>query len=127
MGSVPINKKLLVVISLIIEIICIFIIYKMMEYELDKSIYHLAFLLSGPVYYKVVEAKYRNKRARHKYEKETNNIIINNNTKEKSIGKRRGLSSPKIMGVNNTRIDGDTISSSTNIVERTSDMFIKKM
>jgi hypothetical protein len=74
-----------------------------------------------------MEAKYRNKKARHKYEKETLNTMVNIKKNERLIEKRRGLRYNKIMGVNNTRIDGDTITTSTNIVEKTSDMFIKKM
>lgn len=127
MGSVPINKPLLSIITLIIIIISIIFLLNIIDYTSDFSFYNLLFLLPGPVYYKVMEAKYRNKKARHKYEKETLNTMVNIKKNERLIEKRRGLRYNKIMGVNNTRIDGDNISSSTNIVERTSDMIIKKM
>lgn len=130
MGSVPINKPLLFLVSSIIELFSGFIaIYLFMQSnhnsDDDPSVWVFLLFLTGFVYYKAIYSKYRNQKARHTYEKETSNVIANIIKEDQYIKDRKGLSSSRITGANNTRIDGDTLDISKGIVEKTADKFIK--
>ena len=130
MGSVPINKTLLFIVSAIIELFSAFIaIYLLMQADHsgdeDPSVFLFLLFLTGFVYYKVIYAKYRNQKARHKYESETENVITNIIKEDIYLKERRGLSSSRINGVNNQRIEGDRIEQNHDIINRTADKFIK--
>lgn len=127
MGSVPINKPLLFMISAIIEIFSsILAVYLFVKAEgEDISVYFLLLFLTGFVYYKIIESKYRNIKARHKYEKETKNVISNNIKLDKYITERKGLRSTSIIGANNTRIDGDIVLENRGTVGKIVNSFTK--
>lgn len=114
MGSVPINKPLLFLISAIIEIISLIIsmgIYLEMSSadEDDGTIYVFFLLAAGFIYYGAIVAKYRNKDARHTYEKETKSEINNLEKKDVFIRKNKGLKNPYIDRRNDNKIEGENI------------------
>lgn len=132
MGSVPINKLKLFIISAIIELfssIIAIILLLNVDHSSDNDSSGILFILflTGFVYYSVMYKKYRNQKARHNYESETDNLITNVVKKDEYIKERRGLSYRTMTGANNKRIDGDTIEVSKKIVDKTSDFFSKKM
>ena len=128
MGSVPINKAKLFLISAIIELFSVFIgLSIFLNSEGDEApIVILIFLfMSGFIYHKVMTSKYRNKKARHTYEKETKTMMTNIKREDHYIQDRKRLSSRRMVGANNTRLDGDNVHISKGIVEETADKFIK--
>lgn len=113
MGSVPINKPLLFLVSSIIEIIggilgiFLFLITSS-DSDDDPSMAFLFLLASGFIYYFVIYTKYRNQNARHTYEKETKNEISNLKKKDELIGRRKGLKSSTISNRNDNKIEGES-------------------
>lgn len=109
MGSVPINKKRLLLVSIIMEFLVIFFPFFILD--LRKVFYILFFLhifpINGFAYYAIISSKYRNKQARHTYENETIKKVFNVQKEDSFITKRRMQSSKKISGANNTTIHGD--------------------
>lgn len=119
MGSIPINKPLLLFISLIIEIIAVIISLKILiTFEIDKLTLTIAFFLcmSGFIYYRVIFNRYRNQYARHTYEKETKAKVSMLKKEDIYVSMSTNLKNDTIKGKNNTRIDGDKIK----IVDKTS-------
>ena len=55
--------------------------------------------------------RYRNSNARHKYETETKTNMTNLRKTDQFIKTEKGLTNSKILGVNNTSISGQGISS----------------
>ena len=113
MGSVPINKTRLRIVSTIIEIIGIIIGYEWIKFWLHVDVdddnpflYGLAGLTPGFIYYWVMTARYRNMNARHKHEAETKSDIENLQKTDESIGRRNHLSSPRIAGENDSVVKG---------------------
>ena len=116
MGSVPINQPLLIFISTMIEIILgsIGIFLFMMTSSRssdddDPSYAFLLLLLSGFIYYFVIYNRYRNKNARHTYEKETNYEISNLVKKDELIKRERGLDNSEIKGRNDHVLEGEKV------------------
>lgn len=116
MGSVPLNKTKLVIISLMIVILSCYII-KLPPFSNDDKqafIWDVIFhSLVGVIYYNAIRRKYRNANVRHKHEKETKNTISNLKQEDVFIGDRKRLSSSKIIGCNNTLVKGDKVSVNT--------------
>ena len=112
MGSVPINMPLLLAISTIIEIVLgtlgifLFLITNTSSDD-DPSVIFLLLLASGFVYYSVMYAKYRNKEARHSYEKETTNKITYEVKTDKHIKDNKKQTRRMMKGANNTRLEGE--------------------
>lgn len=112
MGSIPINKSGLFTISAFLETIAImlslYIIYKL---GFDRFTLMLAFLLcsTGIIFYKATYKRYRNDDARHKYESETNTTLQVLSRADNYITTTRNLRTEKILGQNNTRIEGDKV------------------
>jgi len=112
MGSVPINKPLLFLISSIIEVIggilgIFLFLVTSTDSDDDPSMAFLLLLASGFVYYFIIYAKYRNKNARHTYENETKNEISNLEKKDELIERRKGLKSSVIRDRNDSKIEGE--------------------
>ena len=100
MGSVPIHMPKLVIISLIVEIIGLVI---MIGAENDIG---WLFIIAGIIYFLAMLARYRNAGARHTYEKETKRQMANINQVDSYIKARKGLSNPRMIGANNTAVNG---------------------
>ncbi len=107
MGSVPINKPKLLFISAIVEVIAV-IISLLLIFFIDEGIFALG-MVSGFIYYIYYYNKYRNKDARHTYERETKTEIFNMKKKDEFIKSYKGASSPQINNRNNTNIKGESI------------------
>lgn len=114
MGSVPLDKSKLFLVSLIIEIISI-ILYFMIFGGDDFSLWTFLFALApGFIYYNAIHTKYRNQDKRHTYEKETKNTISNLVQNDSYIEDRKGLSSSTILGKNNDLVAGDHVKLNNN-------------
>ena len=100
MGSVPIHMPKLVIISLIVEIIGLII---MIGAESDIG---WLFIIAGIIYFLAMLARYRNAGARHTYEKETKREMTNIKQADDYIKARKGLSNPRMIGANNTSVNG---------------------
>ena len=112
MGSVPINKPLLFLISSIIEIICgilgVFLFFVTnTDSDDDASMAFLFLLAAGFIYYFIIYSKYRNKNARHVYEKETKNEISNLRKVDDLIERRKGLKNSQINRRNDNKLEGE--------------------
>ena len=113
MGSVPINKTRLTIISAIIEIIGIVMGFWWIKFWLgvdtddDNPFWlGLAGLTPGFIFYWLKSAKYRNMNARHKHEAETPSEIKNMQKTDVSIGRRNRLRSASIEGRNDSIVKG---------------------
>lgn len=108
MGSVPMNKaKILRTAFLMDLIILIGIIILSFMFE-SKGIWFLLFLLlSGVFFYTAQVNKYRNKSARHTYEKETKHEITNLKEIDDLIEHKTELSSSSMIGANNKSLKGE--------------------
>ncbi len=100
MGSVPIHMPKLIIMSILFELIGIFLMQRI------RISINGIFLLTGVVYFLIMYLRYRNINARHAYEKETKAAIRNLKTKDDLVKVERGLSSPTMRGANNYRVQG---------------------
>ncbi len=111
MGSIPLNKTKLGIISIIIDLIIFAIIFALSYNSSSKEIMFLYLLLIvGPIYFCTKSNKYRNKHARHAYELETKNTLKINNRKDDKIRTLREESFRTLTGANNYIINGEKIS-----------------
>ena len=106
MGSVPINKTKLFIISILVEIIGIIL---MLVLKNDDDYWPYLFLTSGFVYYFVIYNRYRNSGARHKYETETKTNITNLVKTDNFIKHEKRLSNSSMTDANNKMVSGTTI------------------
>jgi len=113
MGSVPINKTRLRVISAIIEIAGVIMGFYWIKFWLGVDVdddnpfwLGLAGLTPGFIFYWMKSAKYRNMNARHKHEAETPSEIRNMQKTDVSIGRRNRLNSASIAGRNDSIVKG---------------------
>ena len=113
MGSVPINKTRLLMISAIIEIIGLICGFWWIRFWLgidtdDDNPFWLgaAGVTPGFIFYWIKCAKYRNMNARHKHEAETPSEIKNLKKTDVSIGRRNRLRSASIEGRNDSIVKG---------------------
>ena len=114
MGSIPINNPLLLLVSSIIEFIFGFIgillfIITMGGDDDDDNVIFLALLLAGFIFYGIMYARYRNKSARHVYEKETKKEITNLVKVDELIKHEKGLSNASMKGRNDDKLEGESI------------------
>ena len=111
MGSVPVNKSGLFTISALIETIALVISLNILiaTNNLQTFVIALFLCLIGPIYYKVTYENYRNNDARHKYEKETKTTIKITEITDRFTRSRKNLPDYKIIGQNNTRIEGENV------------------
>ncbi len=100
MGSVPIHMPMLLLVSLIIEIAgYIATIY------IDSD-YDWIFLTFGVIYFWIIYNIYRNKGARHTYEKETKHDMKNLKKIDNFVRSKNRQSSSRMQGANNNDIRG---------------------
>ena len=67
----------------------------------------LFLLFSGLIFYSTQTSKYRNKAARHSYEKETKHEITNLKENDKLLEHKEGLNNQTMQGANNKSIKGE--------------------
>ena len=79
--------------------------------EVIEFDYNFIFLSAGVIYFLVIYSKYRNKGARHTYEKETKNKMSNIKTVDDYTNHRTGLSKSTISGANNRHVSGQSATS----------------
>ena len=100
MGSVPINKIKLIIVSIILAIMAFFI---GVFIDLDWITYVLPFVAGGG-YYFYIYSVYRNHDARHKHEEETQSIVKNMQESDVFKEKRKKLRESKIQGENSREL-----------------------
>ncbi|MBQ3308086.1 MAG: TFIIB-type zinc ribbon-containing protein [Bacilli bacterium] len=109
MGSVPMNKKKLALISFGVDLLIFLLVFFLTRNTNATALYLLyIFLLFGPIYYASKISKYRNAAARHKYEKETKCTITNVKENDKLLKHKTDLSNSSMIDANNTRIEGES-------------------
>jgi ribosomal protein S27E len=114
MGSVPLDKSRLFIISLIVELFSSiigtsWIVYFWSEMSNDPrniSLYGALGYTGGFIFYWIIWRKYRNAEARHYHEKETKSAIENLQQTDNFVEHRQNLKNPKIAGANNDAVDG---------------------
>ena len=99
MGSVPIHKPKLFIVSCLVEILGV-----MLFSFADDFDWNWIFLAAGFVYYGIMFARYRNQGARHKYETETKTEVSNLKKKDEFVKHEKGLSNSHMRGANNKSI-----------------------
>ncbi len=112
MGSVPIHMPKLFLISALIEIIC-FIAMLFIDFD-----YNYLLLSCGIIYFFVIYGKYRNKDARHTYEKETKKTMSNMIKQDSLIQHLKGLRNSRMDGANNTSVSGKAQSFGSQLVDQ---------
>ncbi len=124
MGSIPINKPKLFIVSAIIEIFSsIFAIYILLHTDTDDdgSLFWLLLFTAGFVFYGIMYSKYRNQNARHAYENETKTNILNLKKVDNFLEDRKKLKNSQIEGSNNTRLEGENVNIPKGLIEQTVD------
>ena len=114
MGSVPINKTKLRIVSAIIEVIGIFLGFWWLKFWLgidsdtedNPALLGLVGLTPGFIFYWVKMSKYRNMNAFHHHEAETVSTMKNLKKADNLHEHRRGLRSSRIVGQNDSVIKG---------------------
>ncbi|MBQ8157064.1 TFIIB-type zinc ribbon-containing protein [Candidatus Saccharibacteria bacterium] len=120
MGSVPINKVRLRLVSAIVEVIGIFLGVRWILYWLgmdmdDDNPFWLGFagFTPGFIYYWVITNRYRNMSARHRHEQNTKCETKNMKTTDTKRETRKRLRSSRIEGENGNSVKG-ALSSKSN-------------
>lgn len=103
MGSIPIHMPKLLGVSVLVEILGIFL---MLFVDFD---YSYLFLTLGFIFFFMMWGKYRNASARHEHEKDTKTSITNLRKVDQYKMKKTGLRNSKIAGANNTSIGPQNI------------------
>lgn len=109
MGSIPIYTGKLLLVSLLIEMLCFFVMFCV---EFDGE---FLLVLPGVAYYLIMYARYRNQSARHRYELETKKEVKHLRKVDRYLKRRTGLSNSRIHGQNNKSVQGTSIDSSIEI------------
>ena len=108
MGSIPMNKKKLAMISILIDILIFLLVFTLTRISDATALYLLfIFLIVGPIYYGSKTSKYRNKSARHSYEKETKCVLSNVKENDKLLRHMTELDNSSMLGANNKKIEGE--------------------
>lgn len=103
MGSVPVHKPKLFLISLLVELLGL---VAMLFTKTDDNNWPWLFLLSGFIYFWVIYSKYRNTGARHNHETETKSNMSNLRKVDTFVRKRTRLDDPTMEGANNKSVKG---------------------
>ena len=113
MGSVPINKTRLIIVSALLELLGIITGLLWLRFWLDVDIdednpalFGLLGLTPGFIFYWLKSARYRNMNARHKHEAETPSEIKNVKKSDVSLGRKNGLRNSRIEGENDAIVKG---------------------
>jgi len=105
MGSVPVNKARLFLVSLIVQIIGtiagLFLTFSLFALDVDEAWLALALLSSGFLYYYYIYMKYRNKKARFNHETDTKTSISNVIKKDGFVKQLKRLRNSKMENANN--------------------------
>jgi len=101
MGSIPINIPRLLIISFIIELIAF-----ILALFIDLDGYQWLLVAGGPGYYFMIYSKYRNKKARHTYEKETSTNMTNLVKQDTFVKRKNRLTNSTMTGANNNDVKG---------------------
>lgn len=109
MGSVPIHVPKLVGVSVLIEILFLFIMLFPLSFGDDPELWKLSCLLAGPIYYFIMYSRYRNSSARHTYEKETKTNVTNMVKVDDFLEHRKRLSNSSMIGANNKAVRGSNL------------------
>ena len=113
MGSIPVNKPLLFIVSAIIEvlsfIIAMFLFISASRGDDDNAFFFFFILVAGFVYYGAMYARYRNQEARHTYEKETKKEVTNIERIDEFIKHEKGLSNSMMRGRNDHKLEGENL------------------
>lgn len=126
MGSVPINKARLLLVSAIVEVIGIFLGTKWLQFWLgaadsDDSVkvalLGLAGFTPGFIFYWLKLTKYRNLDKRHVHELETKSDVKNLKKTDYLVENRKGLRNAQIKGENGRRVTG-VLARNNKIVEK---------
>ncbi len=104
-GSIPLHLPKLLLVSLLIELV------SMLSLIFFDFPWNFLCMLSGFIYFFYIYLKYRNFDARHKYETDTNTNLSNLRKVDKLIGRKTGLTSSRMEGANNMKVNGATSSS----------------
>ena len=108
MGSVPMNKGKILRTAFLIDLFILIGII-ILTALIDSSLWFLWFLLLiGVFFYTAQVNKYRNKSARHNYEKETKHEITNLKEKDELIKHQTNLSNSTMYGANNKILKGES-------------------
>ena len=117
MGSVPIHMPKLFGVSCLVELMGLFAMLFASDFE-----YNWLFLLAGFIYFFIMYMKYRNLNARHHHETETKTKMFNLRKVDKLIKRQTGLSNAKMVGANNRKVSGQSVSE--NIIDTLSNFKI---
>ncbi|MDR0890011.1 MAG: TFIIB-type zinc ribbon-containing protein [Oscillospiraceae bacterium] len=113
-GSVPINKKKLFLVSFLIGLLslaCAVSAFLLtvsaasVEHR-NKAIFWFLLLVAGPLYYFIIYSRYRNQSKRHTYEKETICAVSNLQQTDHRVSSIKGTSSSTMHGANAGRLEG---------------------
>ena len=111
MGSVPINTPLLLLISTIIEIIFgtlgLFLFITTTSDDDENNLGFLLLFAAGFVFYGYIYSRYRNKSARHVYEKETKKEVTNMQRVDELLEHRKRLNNSMMEGRNENKLIGE--------------------
>ena len=104
LGSVPRHMPTLLGVSAAVELLGI-ILMLFMDFD-----YSWIFLLAGFIYFFMMYIRYRNSNARHYHETETKRKMFNLRKIDNLIKHEKGLSNSRMIGANNARVRGQSIS-----------------
>lgn len=103
MGSIPINKSKLFLMSAVVEFFSIILMVIMLPFfagDDDASFLPFLLLAAGPIYAWYIYSRYRNKSARHSHESETATELSNEELQDELRETRKRLKSSRINGEN---------------------------
>ncbi len=112
MGSIPMNKLKLTLISFLIEVLALVIAFFIAQNSNESTdiFLFIIFGLIGPIYYGIKYSKYRNSSARYNYEIVTPSNITNLVEEDELLKHEKGLDNSRMSGANNKRLEGENIS-----------------
>ena len=109
MGSVPMNKIKLLSISVLLFILFQLIVFAFANKIYINALWIIIGLLISIIFYCAINSKYRNKGARHSYEKETKTEISNMKKGDVFIKHKLELDNPYMYGANDHKIEGENV------------------
>lgn len=108
MGSIPIHTPKLLGVSALVEVVGVILwIIQLPFFIIDDNNFNWIFLTVGFIFYGIIYARYRNKGARHRHEKETKAVMDNLRQKDTFVKKRTALKNARMSGANNTSVKGN--------------------
>ncbi len=105
MGSVPINTKVLLMMSALVEVLAL-VLKILVNQTITESPLTWIFLIAGFVYYFVIHNRYRNAGVRHAHERETKRSVSSMKKADQLIQHKRRLRNSSMNGANSNRVEG---------------------